>query len=258
MRGTEGVIRTAIAGAGLVAEYMPVARVSDGALVGVEALLRIDDPVLGRILPDRFIGVSELSGQIVTLGQWILTRAVAQAAEWVGLVEGRDFRMAVNVSARQLTDRRLPGEVARLLEKENLSPRHLSLELTESRPLAGSVTLRNLTDLGALGVGLSLDDFGTGYSPLTYLKRYPIDTIKVDRTFVDDMIEDATSRAIVSALIWLGRELGLTTVAEGVRTSAQLAMLRSLGCDLFQGEYLSLALPAPAVTQLLLQGSPSS
>ena len=212
--------------------YQPQLDLRDESLVAVEALVRWDHPDRGTIPPAEFIPIAEESGVIVALGDWVLDEACRQAAVWVQDVG--PSRVSVNVSAVQVADPSLPRRVLERLEAHGLSPDRLRLELTE-HALAAPSASHVLGELSEAGIGLSLDDFGTGYSSLAYLRRFPIDEIKVDRSFVSGMATNERDRTIVSSILRLGTEMGLTTVAEGIETQAQASRLTELGCTLGQG-----------------------
>ena len=244
--GTEALIRRAIDDDLLAVVYQPVVSLSTRRVVGVEALMRIDDRKGGLVLPGDFISTAEDTGLIVPMGRWVLTKAVEEAARWLERGSGAPFRINVNLSARQLS---LPGlieDIASILAANSVPAEHLCLELTETVFIdAAASTVRSLTGLKDLGVGLGIDDFGTGYSSLTYLRRFPVDFIKIDKSFVAGAPENGDDVAIVRAVTSLGQALGLTTIAEGVETEAQLELVTALGCDLAQG-YL-LGAPQPSV-----------
>jgi diguanylate cyclase (GGDEF)-like protein/PAS domain S-box-containing protein len=217
--------------------YQPQVSLADERLVAVEALVRWTHPVRGAIPPAEFIPIAEESGVIGELGDWVLDEACRQAAIW-GHQGSGPARISVNVSAMQVADRALPALVLDRLRAHGLAPDRLRLELTEhalAAPSAGQV----LDQLSEAGIGLSLDDFGTGYSSLAYLRRFPIDEIKVDRSFVAGMTTNDRDRAIVNNIVRLGTEMHLTTVAEGIETPVQAAHLSKLGCTLGQGYYWS-------------------
>ena len=204
-------------------------------LVGAEALIRWRHPELGIISPDKFIPVAEETGLIVPMGTWVLQSACRHLRTWTdaGI---RDFRLGVNVSGRQFREQDLPKIVADAIAESGVDARHLDLELTESMLMAdGEGTLKMLRALAKLGVTLSIDDFGTGYSSLAYLKRFPINTVKIDRAFVRDLDQDEDSRVIANAIISLAHSLSLKTIAEGVETETQANLLARHGCDEIQG-----------------------
>lgn len=235
----------------LVVHYQPQMDIRSETVLGAEALLRWPTEGGGHVPPSAFIAVAEQIGLIGEIGQWVLAEACAQSANWraSGLP---DLTIAVNVSARQLGSGSLPDIVERTLRETGMPPRLLELELTESALLgSGTRTLGLLDDLSALGVRLSIDDFGTGYSSFAYLKRFPLDQLKVDRSFIAELEIDTEDRAITSAIIALGHTLGLQVLAEGVETSGQLSVLRELDCDAFQGYLVSPALPSAAFAELV-------
>ena len=218
-----------------VTHYQPVIDVSTGGLKGFEALLRWDHPTRGQLGPSAFIDLAENSGLIIPIGAWVLRAACHQAARWRDTI-ANDSTMAVNISARQLLDPGLAGDVTNALEESGLQHNALILEITESATVddtEGVVAV--LDELKALGVGLAIDDFGTGYSSLSYLRRFPVDQLKVDRSFVEGVADDPSDSAIVASVINLGHTLGMHVVAEGVETQDQLQRLQHLGCDMGQG-----------------------
>ncbi len=224
--------------------YQPKVDTKSGLPVGMEALLRWNDPILGWVSPGRFISVAEETGLIVPIGSWVLRSACAQTREWRR--EGfSDLRIAVNISAEQFLRPDFTDTVRQTLAETALPPEALELEITETvlmRDMA--IGVRHLTELRATGVHIALDDFGTGYSSLSYLHRFPVDTLKVDRSFISDMMNKPESMTIVRAIILLSHSLNLRVVAEGVEEREQLEQLRMLGCDEIQGFYFSRPLPA--------------
>ncbi len=217
----------------------PIVDLSTGRCVGGEALLRWQDPQLGLVTPDAFIGLAEDTGLIIPLGEWALAEACRTVARWeqVGLLPP-DFTMAVNLSARQVAQTDLARRVRQVIEGNGSVASRLCLEITETVLMEDS-SVEIMRDLKALGVRLSIDDFGTGYSSLGYLKRFPVDSVKVDRSFVDGLGTEGEDSAIVAAVVSLGHALGLSVVAEGVETSGQLRALVELGCDRAQGYWFS-------------------
>ena len=228
--------------------YQPQVALDDGRLVGAEALLRWRDPELGDVPPARFIPVAEDSGFIVAIGDWVLSQAVRQAALWHQ--RGQSLPVAVNVSALQFQQPQFVDRVANVLAVSGLPPRLLELELTESILVNDAdEALRRLQALAALGVQLSIDDFGTGYSSLAYLKRFPIDKLKIDRSFVTGLPADGRDAGIVRAILQMASALGMKVIAEGVETEAQRAFLQDAGCDSFQGFLFAPALDALSFDQ---------
>jgi diguanylate cyclase (GGDEF)-like protein/PAS domain S-box-containing protein len=234
--------------------YQPQIRLSDDAVVGVEALLRWNDPLLGSVPPVQFIPVAEDSGFIVTLGFWVLEEAVRQAALWYAM--GWPLRVAVNVSALQFKQPSFVERVVKVMTDANLPAQLLELELTETI-LVGDAHLitQNLQRLSDIGIQLSIDDFGTGYSSLGYLKRLPIHRLKIDRSFVTDLSTEEGDRAIIQAVVNLAHSLRLQVIAEGVENEEQRAFLLASECDEYQGYLCSPALPVLQL-QALLQGKP--
>jgi diguanylate cyclase (GGDEF)-like protein/PAS domain S-box-containing protein len=240
----EKKLRRAIESDDLLVHYQPVLNVQTGRLAGAEALVRIRNADGSIIMPGEFIDVAEDSGLIAQLGHQVLVKAIRQTAEWTHLhVPGQEpLSIAVNVSARQLTDANYPDQLASELQSAGLAPTQLSLELTESALIDGNpVTERSLLKLRDLGVRIGLDDFGTGFSSLAYLKRFPISFLKVDKSFVGGLGTDENDSAIVRGTIALAHGLNLRVVAEGVETEQQLQLLGELDCDLVQGYLFSKA-----------------
>ena len=231
--------------------YQPVVDLSTGAVASAEALIRWTHPTLGQVSPADFIPVAERHGLIADIGDWVLRTAGLHALDWNEL-SGRPVPVAVNVSPRQLTDPYFAERVAEILGSIRLSPPLLTLEITETALVHDDVaTLRNLEALAQLGVRIALDDFGTGYSSLSHLRRLPISSIKVDRSFIDGLNDDGDDTAIVTGVIGMARGLSLETVAEGVETDAQVTALERLGCDYGQGYRFARPLDVPGITALV-------
>jgi len=231
--------------------YQPQVEIAGGRINGVEALVRWRDPRRGMVPPGEFIPLAEETGLIVPLGEWVLRTACAQNRAWQ-TAGWPPMTVAVNLSARQFRGQPLHEMLARVLGETGLAPRYLELEVTESVAMHEvEATIAALQALKATGVRLAIDDFGTGYSSLAYLKRYPVDKLKVDQSFVRHMASEASDAAIVRAVIALGHALGLTVIAEGVESEAQLALLAEYGCEEMQGFLLSRPLPAAELTSLL-------
>ncbi len=242
----ENYLRLALRRNELVLHYQPRMRMSDGEMVGMEALIRWQHPRRGLIGPDKFISVAEDSGLIVPIGEWVLEHACAQLREWQASVS-KDLRLSVNISVGQVADgERLYRAVEAAVRASGIDPATLELELTESHLMQNiHEKAALLNKLGELGVGLAIDDFGTGYSSLSYLKTLPVDSIKIDSSFVRDIHTDANDEAIIKAILAMAHSLHLSVVAEGVETAEQFRALKDLGCDEYQGYYSSPAL-APA------------
>lgn len=222
-----------------------------GRLVGAEALVRWNHPVRGRVSPDAFIGIAEATGLIVPLGAWILRAACQQLAEWATGTETAHLTIAVNVSARQFRDVHFVEELLAVLRETGAEPTRLKLELTESLLLDDAeLAIARMEEVRGHGVRFSLDDFGTGYSSLTYLKRLPLDQLKIDQSFVRDLLTNPNDAAIARTIVTLAQSLDLAVIAEGVETEAQRAMLESFGCHVWQGYLFSRPVPAD---EMLLQ-----
>ena len=247
----ERQLREAIANNAFVLHYQPQISLADGSLKGFEALVRWRHPERGLVGPDEFITFSESRGLITPIGRWVTHEACRQLKAWQN--EGLAMvPVAVNLSALEFRQRDVAGELAAVLHATGLEPRFLEIELTESVLMhhTGQV-LETLNAIKALGVGVTIDDFGTGYSSLAYLKRYPIDKLKIDRSFVMDTPQSADDVAIVTAIIQMGHSLQLKTVAEGVETAEQKELLHRLGCDLVQGFLVSAPMDAQATQRWL-------
>jgi EAL domain-containing protein (putative c-di-GMP-specific phosphodiesterase class I) len=240
----ENFLRLALRRNELLLYYQPRVSFLTGQVTGVEALIRWQHPRRGLITPDKFIGVAEDSGLIVPIGEWVIEHAFRQIAEWRER-SGRDLKLAVNLSVGQMFDGdRLIRAITSCAQTARLDPTVVELELTESMLLKNmDETAELLTRLGKLGVGLAIDDFGTGYSSLSYLKQLPVDTIKVDSSFVRDIGTDPNDEAIIRAIIAMTHSLKLNVVAEGVEREDQYRVLRDLECDEYQGFFFSKALP---------------
>jgi diguanylate cyclase (GGDEF)-like protein/PAS domain S-box-containing protein len=236
--------------------YQPVVSLSEGRCVGAEALVRWQHPDRGLVAPYEFITLAEETGLIVPLGAWVLEEACRQVAEWQkDLRADSSFVVSVNLSARQLAQPDLVTSVASALERSGADARNLCLEITESVLMDDAEgTIGSITALKSLGVKLSIDDFGTGYSSLGYLKRFPVDSVKVDQSFVDGLGSDPEDSAIVAAVVSLGHALGLTVVAEGVESAEQLEELIALGCDQAQGFFFAPPQPASDVGAMVGHG----
>ncbi|HXF67692.1 MAG TPA: PAS domain S-box protein [Burkholderiales bacterium] len=242
--GMENSLRRALDRDEFLLYYQPKASIADGDIVGVEALLRWKHPERGMVSPAEFMPVLEETGLIVSVGNWVLRSVCAQIKAWerAGI---RPVPVAVNLSARQFATRDLGATIKRVIEEHRVDPRLIELEITESSLMANTEeAVRTLEYLSGLGVRLSIDDFGTGYSSLAYLKRFPLDALKIDRSFVADLTTDADDSTITRAVISMAHSLGLKVVAEGVETESQLAFLSEYGCDEIQGYYFARPMPA--------------
>jgi diguanylate cyclase (GGDEF)-like protein len=250
----EGALRAALLQGEFELYYQPQVDLESGSVVGLEALIRWRHPSLGIVRPDRFINLAEETGLIVPIGAWVLRTACRQNRDWQRAGYG-PLRMAVNLSARQFAEPGLVADVARVLAETGLAPASLEIEITESQlmeDVEGAIrTMRALKDMG---VKLSIDDFGTGYSSLSYLRRFPVDVLKIDRSFVRDIPFSEDDAALVSAIIQLARGLRMRVIAEGVETEAQLDYLKRRGCDEVQGHVYARAVSGPDVEALLRDG----
>lgn len=232
--------------------YQPKVNITTWKIQGMEALLRWQHPELGLVTPATFIPIAEENGLIVPIGEWVLQTACTQNKAWQDALQP-DLRVAVNVSARQFQQFNLLQMVANCLEKTGLAPKYLELEITETTAMQDvDYTTKVLKELQNMGVQIALDDFGTGYCSLNYLKKFPLNILKIDRSFVSELTTDPCERAIANAVATLGRDLNLSVVAEGVETKEQLECLRSLHCQEIQGHYFSPALSAGDASKLLV------
>jgi EAL domain-containing protein (putative c-di-GMP-specific phosphodiesterase class I) len=233
----------------LVVLYQPIVAFDEGDALHVEALLRWDHPQRGRVGPAEFIPAIEENGMIGPIGTWVLEDACRQIALWAAThPQGPSLRVSVNLSPRQLAQPDLTDRIARAVSAAGVSPGSLCLEVTEGAVMdKPEEALETLNKLRRLGVQVAIDDFGTGYSSLAYLKRLPVDELKIDRSFIRDLADDADDRAIVRSTISLGHDLGLSIVAEGIEDTATLELLKELGCDVGQGYHISRPVTADAV-----------
>jgi len=228
----------------------------EGALTGAEALLRWEHPQRGLVSPGEFIPVAEETGLILPLGQWVLETACTQLADWATKPEMSDLKVAVNVSARQFQQAEFVDQVISTLRRTGADPNRLTLELTESL-LVHNVedVIEKMSDLKREGVNFALDDFGTGYSSLYYLKRLPLDQLKIDRSFVRDVLTKPDDAAIAKTIVALAHTLGLKVIAEGIETADQRAFLASSGCHYYQGNFFSRPLPSQIFEQFVINRS---
>jgi diguanylate cyclase (GGDEF)-like protein/PAS domain S-box-containing protein len=237
--------------------YQPVVDLKNGAITGLEALVRWRHPDRGLLDPPEFVSIAEDSGLIEPIGRWVQERACRQALEWHQLrPDSRPLDVAINLSARQVAHRDLAAMVGEVINRTGLDPVHLRLEITEGVLVEESATaISSLEDLNELGVRLVLDDFGTGYSSLAYLNRFPFHALKIDRSFVEALGIEQEATAIVEAIIGMARALSLEVIAEGVEKEAQLAELSRLGCDYAQGHLFHAAMPEREVSRLIAEGA---
>jgi diguanylate cyclase (GGDEF)-like protein len=240
----------------LVLYYQPEVSLRTNEIIGVEALVRWHHPRWGLVAPGEFIPVAEASNLILDLGAWVLRTATEQCARWRERLGDRTPMVSINISGRQFAQDDMVEQLAGALEASGAEPADLCLEITESVLMDDvEVTTATLRRLKTLGVQLAIDDFGTGYSSLSYLRRFPVDILKVDRSFVSGLGHDPEDSAIVQAVVQMGRALQLRTIAEGVETAHHLIELRELDCDLAQGYHFARPRPAEAVTRMLDAGT---
>jgi EAL domain-containing protein (putative c-di-GMP-specific phosphodiesterase class I) len=250
----ESDLRGAVPGHQLVLEYQPVVNAATGRPVAVEALVRWDHPTRGRLAPDIFIPLAEETGLIVEIGDWVLEEALTQLSAWQAAAPSEPpLSVSVNVSVRQLAVPGLVERMAHLLRELPLAPRSVGVELTESVLLDDGYPASTLQALRDLGVHVLLDDFGTGYSSLAYLERFPIDALKIDRSFVASLEEGNERGAVLQAIFAMAAALGLEAIAEGVETTGQLRQLRHLGCRWVQGYVIARPLPADRVLAFIAE-----
>jgi EAL domain-containing protein (putative c-di-GMP-specific phosphodiesterase class I) len=268
----ESDLHRALAAGEFALHYQPIVALADGSLdglsadrlgarvAGVEALVRWVDPRHGLTSPQKFVPLAEETGLILPIGRWVIHEACRQASVW-NARRGADnpLIVSVNLSARQLQQADLPDIVAASLAETGLSPRCLMLEITESVLLRDTeVSMEVLHRLESLGVRLAIDDFGTGYSSLTYVRRLPVDTVKIDKSFVDEIADSPKGSALVRAIVHFGQTLDLTTIAEGIEAPDQLRHLYESGCSMGQGYLLAKPLEADEIEALLGVGTPTA
>jgi predicted signal transduction protein with EAL and GGDEF domain len=233
--------------------YQPIISLADFRITGFEALVRWQRPEHGLVMPGVFISAAEDTGLILSIGQWVLQEACRQICVWnLEFPSSPPFTMAVNISAKQFAQADLVSQIGQVLSDTGLAPANLRLELTESLTMRDEQrTTQILSELRKLGVRLCIDDFGTGYSSLSYLRRFALDILKIDRSFVTDMLNNSESEEIVKTILSLGKNLRMKVVAEGVETGEQMTRLRSLGCEFAQGYLFSRPLDSAAVARTL-------
>ncbi|MGY1878652.1 EAL domain-containing response regulator [Pseudomonas reactans] len=254
-RDLETALRQAVERNEFIVHYQPKVELATDQLCALEALLRWDRPGHGAVSPAVFVPVLESLGLIVAVGRWVIEAVCQQIAAWqrsaIGAVE-----VSVNVSGHQLIEGDLIADIARILAQTGVEPHWLEVELTEGSLMENTQhTIASLQRLHAMGVKISIDDFGTGYSSLAYLRRFPIDTLKIDIAFIREVTSNPQDAAITRTIIELAHSLNLRVVAEGVETQAQLAFLKDAGCDQIQGYLFSRPLPVATLERLLLERS---
>jgi EAL domain-containing protein (putative c-di-GMP-specific phosphodiesterase class I) len=234
-------------------QYQPIVSLESGKIAGLESLVRWNHPELGIVPPDDFIPLAEETGLIVPIGWQVLVKSCKQMREWqTAFAPGSIFDLSVNLSSKQFMQPDIVDQIQGALSEAELDPKHLRLEMTETALMENAeIVFPLLTELQSLNVRLHMDDFGTGYSSLSYLHKLPIDTLKIDRSFIMDMGLRDEALEIVRTIVTLAHNLGMQVVAEGVETQEQVAMLRGLGCEYAQGYYFSKPVDGATVTDLL-------
>jgi EAL domain-containing protein (putative c-di-GMP-specific phosphodiesterase class I) len=237
--------------------YQPIVSLLDCRIIGFEALLRWQRPDFGLVMPGEFVPVAEETGQILSIGLWVLREACRQMAAWnLQFPSDPAFTVGVNISSKQFAQPDLVSKVDRILRETCLDPHRLNLELTESATMHEvERAVRIFGELKSLGVCLSMDDFGTGYSSLSQLRRFPLDILKIDRSFVSEIEDSSESCAFVQTIMSLGRSLGMEMVAEGVEATKQVDLLKSLGCEYAQGYLFSKPIDREEMVEVLLKSS---
>ena len=253
----EQELRQAIKNEEFVLYYQPKVNIAYPTITGVEALIRWNHPTKGLLSPFEFIDIAEQSGLILQIGEWVIKEACLQINEW--LSRGIDnIKVAVNLSTLQLRQKNFSDQIMAIVEGVGISPDYLELEITETITMDNLDTaVETLNHLHRRGFWISVDDFGTGYSSLSYLKHLPLDTLKINRSFVEDIMTDNYDKTIVRTIIAMAHSMNLKVIAEGVASHEQLALLRQYSCDEMQGYLFSRPVPAEEVTQLLQAESPS-
>jgi EAL domain-containing protein (putative c-di-GMP-specific phosphodiesterase class I) len=243
-----------------VVHYQPIVSLIDFRITGFEALARWQRPKFGLIMPDGFISAAEDTGLILWIGRWILQEACRQVCAWnLQFPCFPPFTVAVNISAKEFAQVDVVSQIGQVLTETGLTPENLTLELTETVTMRDEQrTTRILSELRKLGVRLCIDDFGTGYSSLSYLRRFALDILKIDRSFVTDMLDNSESEEIVKTILSLGRNLRMKVVAEGVETFKQMTLLKSLGCEFAQGYLFSKPLDLATVARTLVASETNS
>ncbi|TCL65889.1 PAS domain S-box-containing protein/diguanylate cyclase (GGDEF)-like protein [Hydrogenispora ethanolica] len=249
----EKYLRKAIVKNELLLHYQPQIELESGAIVGLEALIRWNHPVLGQLAPNEFIPLAEETGLIVSIGEWVLREACQQFRRWLDLGLLQEARVAVNLSSRQFVKCGLVNMVRKALQETGLDSRFLELEITESVTMDMARASNILGGLANLGVKIAIDDFGTGYSSLSYLKRFTLHCLKIDRSFIQDLRTDPGAMGIVNAILAMARSLGLKVIAEGVETEEQVQLLHEMNCPIVQGHYFYQPATAPAIEELLAE-----
>lgn len=244
-------LRKALANEEFLVYYQPIVDINTGKIVGNEALLRWNHPRLGLVQPNEFIPIAEKTGLIVPIGDWVIRKACKQNKEWqdAGL---QPMYISINLSARQFRQNNLVRNISKIITEIGIEPRWVRIEITESTAVKNvEFTIKSLEQLHSLGINIAIDDFGTGYSSLNYLRRFPIHTLKIDRSFVKDINYSSEDKMIVSAILALAKSLKQEVVAEGIETTEQLDVLRAKGCHLIQGYLFSTPQPPKELEKLI-------
>jgi EAL domain-containing protein (putative c-di-GMP-specific phosphodiesterase class I) len=247
----ENHLRRALDNEELIAYYQPQVDLDSGKIVGLEVLLRWKHVTLGSVSPSKFIPLAEETGLIIAIGNWVLRHTCLQAIAWqnMGLAP---IQIGVNLSIKQLQQKNFLASLQQIIEETNFDPHYLELEITEGIMMDNmQEMIQMLNQFRKMGIQLSVDDFGTGFCNLSYLKNLPLDTLKIDRSFIEYILHKDHDRAIVASLIGLSHSLNLKVIAEGVETQEQVDLLKSLGCDRIQGYFFHRALPAEEIEALL-------
>lgn len=244
-------LRGAVSKNELEVYYQPQMESKSGRVMKFEALLRWKNEELGNVSPAEFIPISEETGIIIEIGDWIIRTVCRQIKEWIS--KGYYYTVAINVSQKQIQSYRFSDNLKCILRQFDIPPNLIEIEITESMMVSSYESIAEILELiKNSGIKIALDDFGTGYSSLSYLKRLPIDTIKIDKSFLDDIVSDSTSRELVGGIILIGKKLKLNVIAEGVESKEQVELLESMGCNAIQGYYYSKPLPLKEVERIYL------
>jgi EAL domain-containing protein (putative c-di-GMP-specific phosphodiesterase class I) len=247
----EGKLRHAVENGELVLHYQPQVNMATGRISGAESLLRWHDPELGKISPEVFVPIAEEYGLIIPISEWLVREACQQGQQWLDKYNC-PITMAINISAVHFNGHDLEGLIAKTLKHSGYEPQYLEVELTESSILNDpGQAIQTLTNLQRMGLQTSLDDFGTGYSSLNYLMRLPLNKLKIDRSFVQNLDMNDRGIAIISAIIAMAHSLNLEVIAEGVEDEKHIHLLRQMKCDILQGYYIARPMPAMDFEQLL-------
>jgi EAL domain-containing protein (putative c-di-GMP-specific phosphodiesterase class I) len=249
----EGDLRRAILNGEFFLDYQPIYSLEQNHIEGVEALIRWRHPFRGLVMPSEFIQIAEESGMIIQIGDWVLQEACTQLRKWhIEFPDSDDLSINVNISGKQINQKDFAEKVKDILHGTGLDPKRLILEITENAFIESQSLIDELlSDLRKIGVAFAIDDFGTGFSSLGYLQNFSVDTIKIDKSFVDEVVDGKKGYEIIKTIILMAQGMGMNTVAEGVENSEQLEQLRSLKCKYGQGFYLSKPVDAKLIETML-------